>query len=95
MYLYDFRNRPVSPPDPRLGIVAIATSMKMTQKEVKDELKGLCKRLYAKHFTYEGSGYCKIMPRGTREVEKSEDKTSELEISTDKIGYTRKKRETR
>jgi len=93
-YLYDLKDTPQSPPDPRLLIASIAKYLEMTQREVRHEIKGLMKRLYIKHSTFEGQGYCKIMPRGIMEMEKHGVKTTKWEISTDRVGVEGSREET-
>jgi len=93
MYLYDLRNSPESPPDPRLQISSIADSLEMKKWEVRKEIQKLCNGTFVKDYTFERKRYCKIMPRGIREIEKATEKESEWNIGTDGIGYRRKKRE--
>jgi hypothetical protein len=94
MYLYSLRDSPESPPDSRLEIGSIAENLQMKQKEVREEIEGLCKKLFARHFTSEGHGYCRIMPRGIREVEKMNETESEWHIGTEGADYRRRRRET-
>jgi len=65
-YLYDLRNTPETPSDPRLEINSIAKYLGMTQREVRQALKKLVKWGYVKFFTFEGHSYYKILPRGIR-----------------------------
>lgn len=92
-YLYDLRNTPETPPDPRLRIDLIAQHLKMKQQEVKKEIRGLIKRMFIKYITFERHGYCKILPRGIHEIEKRVKKTTEWEISTEKVGMEHSKTE--
>lgn len=92
-YLYDLRNTPESPPDLRLRIDLIAKYLRMKQREVRREIRVLTKKMFVKYITFEGHGYCKILPRGIKEVEKYAERTTKWEISTKRVGVEQSKRE--
>jgi hypothetical protein len=93
MYLYDFADAYISPPDDSLSVAAIAASLQMTQRRVRDELEGLEKKLYTRYFTHEGRGYSRIMPGGKAEVEKIRKTESEWRLGRGPLEYRRKKTE--
>jgi len=93
MHLYERRDFETNPPHQELSIRKIAVSLGLTQREVREAMKTLIKRLYAHQFTYEGLGYCSIKPQGIKEIEKETTKSSEFGIDKDGPYYKRKKTE--
>jgi DNA-binding Lrp family transcriptional regulator len=92
-YLYNLRNTPESPPDERLSIRSIAKHLNMKQREVRDNIRKLIKQGYVGYFTFEGNGYCKLLPRGIFEMEKGVITETELAIGTDRLGVKRKSKQ--
>jgi len=92
-YLYELKDTPQKPPDPRLSVSLIARNLGITQREVREEVKGLIKRRYVGSLVIERERHYFLVPRGIREMEKFEEKLTEFEISTEKIGIKKKKRE--
>jgi len=92
-YLYQLRDTPQSPPDPRLSLPVIAERLGMTQKEVKKNASGLMKRHHVSYVIVERRRYYYILPRGIREIQKLTRKRTEIEISSKRIGIKKEKRE--
>lgn len=92
-YLYSLKDTPQSPPDPRLSVVLIGKKLDMTQREVRKATKGLIKRRYVGYFITERRRHYYLLPPGIREIEKTLEKRSEWEVSTEKIGLKKEKRE--
>ena len=92
-YLYELKDGPQTPPDYRRSVSSMAKNLGMTQKEIRDEAKGLEKRRYVTYVLIERERHYSILPGGVHEVEKYDLKTTEVEVSSEKIGIKRKKSE--
>jgi len=92
-YLYNLKDTPESPADQRLSVRLIATHLGMTQQEVKKQIQPLTTKGYAHWFIDQRIRYCKLLPRGIREIEKRIQKETEFDIGIENMRLKRKKTE--
>ena len=92
-YLYKLKDTPESPPDLRLSVGLIAKNLGMKQREVRKETRGLIKRHYVGSIVVEKRRYYYLTLRGTREMEKFVEKSTEWEFGSQRIGIKKKKKE--
>lgn len=94
-FLYEMRNTPMTPPDPRISNVGIAQALGMSTRKLSLELAALKRKGFVLPFWIDKSEYHKITLAGIHEVQKCMVTTIEGEMSTSKIGIRSAKKEVR
>ena len=90
-FLYELRNTPMIPPDPRISYTGIGQALGTQISNLPVELAVLKEKGFVLPFQIEGKTNYKITLAGISEVEKCMVTTIEGEVSTSKIGIKARK----
>lgn len=88
-YLYEFRNTPMAPPDPRLSGSSIARTLGIENDEAFEILVRLKKKGYVYPFRIGTRDFYRLTCFGTAEVEKYQENWAEVEVSSSRLGFVR------
>lgn len=85
-FLYEMRNTPMAPPDPRLSLDGMTRVLGIHAESLFPELNALIKEGFIIQFWIEKKRFYKITVPGIREIEKHVITDIEGEFSTSRIG---------
>jgi hypothetical protein len=92
-FLYELRNTPMMPPDPRISHEGIERVLGIQVNDLSLELNALKKKGFILPLWIEGKKFYKITLAGVREIEKCMVTTVEGEVSTSRIGISGEKKQ--
>jgi len=92
-FLYELRNTPMMPPDPRISQAGIEQALGIQVDNLSLELNSLNKKGFILPLWIEGKKFYKITLAGIGEIEKCIVTTVEGELSTSRIGIKGEKKQ--